>query len=157
MQFERLSSKRGEVSGEFGEDQALAAGQFKGKCQNCGKMGHKAAKCFLKKGQQDKSSIVCYHCKKPGHTKFECFKLKRKQSEENKDSSENGANVLLMSLADTALSAHTWIGDSGASGHYCNSLEGMYDMASINDNIKVSNGKTIKATKLEKLNCKVFQ
>jgi hypothetical protein len=116
--------------------------------------------CYLKKGKQDeasKSSVVCFYCKKPGHMKADCFKLKRKQEEKGKESSGNVADVVLMTLADSAFSAHTWIGDSGASGHYCNSLEGMFDIASIDEDIKVGNGKSMKATKVGKLRCKVKQ
>ena len=116
-------------------EQALLAGQFKGKCQNCGKIGHKAANCFLKKGKQDDKSVVCFYCKKPGHMKSDCFKLKRKQKE--KGNIKDTADVVLMSLPNSNFFAYTWVGDSGDSGHYCNSLEGMFDIESIDEEIKV--------------------
>ena len=155
LQYERLNNKRGEGNEEIDSEQALLTGQFKGKCRNCGKVGHKAANCFLKKGKQDDKSVVCFYCKKPGHMKSDCFKLKRKQEE--KGSNKDTADVVLISLASSNFSAHTWVGDSGASGHYCNSLEGMFDITSIDEEIKVGNGKTMKATKIGKLKCKVVQ
>ena len=40
LRFERLSSKM-----ELGKEQSLFTTQFKEKCRNCGKLGHKAAQC----------------------------------------------------------------------------------------------------------------
>ena len=61
---------------------------FKGKCNKCGKMGHKGRDCRSsnykknpgKGGSNDnekkkKFTGDCYHCGKPGHTKAQCWKL----------------------------------------------------------------------------------
>jgi hypothetical protein len=46
LKFKRLNmmTSRNE-EGEFLEEQALFSGQFKGKCQNCGQVGHKSFQC----------------------------------------------------------------------------------------------------------------
>jgi Zinc knuckle len=51
---------------------------FKGKCRNCGKLGHKAAQCKSKQVKDEKSDIMCNYCKKSGVVTANCFKLLRK-------------------------------------------------------------------------------
>ena len=43
LRFERLNVSKAE--GEVLEEHALFGGQFKGKCQNCGQLGHKSFQC----------------------------------------------------------------------------------------------------------------
>ena len=64
------------------------AGGFKGKCHNCGKIGHKAAKCRMPGGGShdagsSKANIECHFCHEKGCHKNECPKLKEKQEEAN--------------------------------------------------------------------------
>ena len=82
--------------------------QFKGKCNRCGKIGHKGFQCqtnpmtprqapasgrgwnrggrgagrFSGRGIGGRLPIVCYYCKKPGHKEVDCFKKKRDQGGE---------------------------------------------------------------------------
>jgi Zinc knuckle len=64
LRYERLSSKSESTrNDDYGEEKALFVTQFKGKCQNCGKLGHKSAQCKSKAVQEDKE-IICNYCKK---------------------------------------------------------------------------------------------
>jgi hypothetical protein len=47
--FERLNmNTNGNEGGEVLEEHTLFAGQFKGKCRNCGQIGHKTFQCKKK-------------------------------------------------------------------------------------------------------------
>jgi Zinc knuckle len=93
LRYERLSSKSESTRNvDYGKEKALLVTQFKGKCQNCGKLGHKSAQCKSKAVQEDKE-IMCNYCKKSGHLKTQCFKLLRKnqnQAEGNQGGTRNG-------------------------------------------------------------------
>ena len=66
LRYERLSSKSESTrNDDYGEEKALFVTQFKGKCRNCGKLGHKSAQCKSKAVQEDKE-IMCNYCKKSG-------------------------------------------------------------------------------------------
>jgi Fe-S cluster biogenesis protein NfuA len=49
------------------EEKALVVTQFKGECQGCGKIGHRAAQCKSKQMREGKNELICNYCKKPGH------------------------------------------------------------------------------------------
>jgi len=49
LHFERINmNTNGNKEGEVLEEHALFAGQFKGKCRNCGQISHKAFQCKKK-------------------------------------------------------------------------------------------------------------
>jgi hypothetical protein len=50
-----------------------------------------------------------------------------------------------------------WILDSGASCHYCPSVEGLTDVKEIDESIKIGNGDSMKATEIGNLKCEVTQ
>jgi len=103
-------------------DQALAAcRQFKGKCTNCGKFGHKSSKCQSKnnaknktnpekkklknannkeKGsdKNDKSHIQCFNCREMGHYQSKCPHDKSKRVLSSK-STEKDNNTVLMTVS----------------------------------------------------------
>ena len=55
--------------------------QFKGRCNKCGKYGHKAADC--------RGEIVCYFCNRKGHTIASCHEMKKyKEMYDNKNNSD---------------------------------------------------------------------
>jgi uncharacterized Rmd1/YagE family protein len=125
---------------ESGKEKALFTTQFKGKCRNCGKLGHKAAQCKFKQAKEEKNEMICNYCKTPGHVKANCFKFLKKnqhQGEENLNGIRNGVagtvtDIVLSSIENNEDFDHEiWIGDSGASCHYCNNDEGLYDCKNI--------------------------
>jgi hypothetical protein len=98
-----------------------AAGRWKGKCNKCGKQGHKAVDCCSNgarahKDKADKGAKgfdgKCHNCQKTGHRASNCFKKKR----------------------DYRMKKNTWLGDSAASTHIF-SDKGMIDLEVINSPI----------------------
>jgi len=95
LKFEMNNRRlRGSPGGE-NEETALFAGGFKGKCNSCGKFGHRARDC-RNKGTSSASQpsvkqtnisntkngdkeIECFYCKKKGHRIADCLKLKKKE------------------------------------------------------------------------------
>jgi len=83
LKFEMMNrrGKLGIAQGQQAEEHALFAGGFKGKCNNCGKIGHKARDCRDKKGNKTNNkadnqgnnsndgdkNVECFYCKKKGH------------------------------------------------------------------------------------------
>jgi hypothetical protein len=109
---------------------------------------------------------MCNYCKKPGHVKANCFKLLKKnqnQGESNMSGLRNGVattttDVAFASIEDSkGFDKEIWIGDSGASSHYCNDNKGLFDYEFISKEITVGNGDTMIAEKIGKLRCYVEQ
>jgi hypothetical protein len=69
LTYERLlmKSETAKVN-NLGEEKALVVTQFKGKCRNCGRIGHKLAQCKSKQMRR-KNEVICNYCKKPEHMK----------------------------------------------------------------------------------------
>jgi Zinc knuckle len=67
LRFERLNEKANNNENEDNQEVAFFGGQFKGKCRNCGMIGHKARDCKNKSYQnlrnnasvQDRKSELC--------------------------------------------------------------------------------------------------
>jgi hypothetical protein len=64
------------------------AGRWKGKCNKCGKQGHKAVDCRSNGARANKDKAgkggkqfdgKCHYCQKTGHHASNCFKKKREQ------------------------------------------------------------------------------
>ena len=60
------------------DEQALFTTKLKGRCNKCGKFGHKAKDCRLnmdRKEQQEKKKFTgkCFHCGKVGHKEADCW------------------------------------------------------------------------------------
>jgi Zinc knuckle len=99
--FERLSVKSTRNdNGEELEEQAQFSGQLKGKCRNCGQIGHKSFQC---KNHSNHNGVnhsnttagnYCTYCRKTGHIKENCFKLKKKETRynHNQHNSNNNGN-----------------------------------------------------------------
>jgi hypothetical protein len=90
LRFERMNireTERDEFK-DYGGEKALIAvnKQFKGRCYNCGKYGHKGAECRNKEGAVKNSPEkgkrfdgACFYCGKQGHRKSECRKFQADQ------------------------------------------------------------------------------
>jgi hypothetical protein len=111
----------------LGEEKALVVTQFKDKFRNCGKIGYKAPQRKSEQTREERNVVICNYCKNPVHMKSNCFKLmKKKKVEENGNCTRNGVagtvnDIVLSSVESKEEVDHKiWIGDSGASCHYCN-------------------------------------
>jgi hypothetical protein len=82
-------------------------------------------------------------------------------SNDNSSRDQQFLNTQDMAFVTTSdnetLTNEIWICDSGACGHYCNFKEGLMNVKEICDEITVGNGKTMTATKVGDLKCKVIQ
>jgi gag-polypeptide of LTR copia-type/Zinc knuckle len=90
LRFERLNEKANYNENEDNQEVAFFGGPFKGKCRNCGAIGHKARDCKSKSYQnggqnsgnhrnsQGNTNHGTYYtfCCRPGHHKENCLKLK---------------------------------------------------------------------------------
>jgi hypothetical protein len=97
LRFERLHLKDDESDISDDEKALFGASQFKGRCRQCGKWGHKSSDCRSKGGDGKrgekprgnggcfnngsggggKFAGECHYCHKTGHRKFDCFKRKK--------------------------------------------------------------------------------
>jgi hypothetical protein len=143
LRFERLNEKQNEESeNDNNQELAFFGGQFKGKCRNCGAIGHKAKDCKSKMGQNGGQSsgnhnsfqkysnngAYCTYCRLPGHIKSNCYKLKNKLNRITGTSNNGGQGERIFNSNDVAFPTISmknnfandlWILDSGASCHYC--------------------------------------
>jgi hypothetical protein len=133
------------------KNKLLFSGQFKGKCQNCGLVGHKSFQCKNRSNhiggsnENGTGNNFCSYCRKPGHVKKSCFKLKKKEAQNGHASNFNGnadrRNYESQDVVFTATSKNEiltddiWICNSGACGHYCKSDKGLFDVKDINEKI----------------------
>ena len=172
LRFERLSTQNeSNNESKANEEQALFTAQFKGKCRNCGVLGHKSIHCKARRNHNDRQNDgnpqppYCVYCRKSGHVKANCFILNRR-NEANGNGNNNVRNGVAGTTADVVFnsvsensefSKNIWIGDSGASCHYCNCDQGLFDVKDVSERITVGNGKTMEATKIGSLRCNVEQ
>ena len=114
LRFERLNTRDDSDNDEDEEEKALfGGGQFKGRCNNCGKYGHKSADCRSGgkgpkktfgnfgnnggykggtssfKSNDAKFKGNCWNCNKPGHRSADCRSAKKFNGEQANKASEN--------------------------------------------------------------------
>jgi gag-polypeptide of LTR copia-type len=174
LRYERLNMKSSNNSeGKVLEENAFFSGQFKGKCQSCGQIGHKSFQCKNRgshHGENNGNSsgcTFCSYCRKPGHDRKNCLKLKKKNSRVNHASTNNGytdwpnfdsRDVIFTATASyKRINEDIWICDSGASEYYCMSIDGMFNVQDIDEKVTVGNGNKMVATKVGSLRCRVIQ
>ena len=169
LRYARLQKRAQE---ETTSDQALSTyKQYKGRCTNCGKLGHKASVCRSKSSKNmttgtntneenktknkkpgtNASHITCFKCKKKGHYQSQCPYNK---SDGTKTSSVNTIEkdtVLMTMCSKASVSKEIWIADSAASTHITNDDVGLYDVKSVKEAVRIGDGKEVYATKCGKL------
>jgi hypothetical protein len=113
--------------------------------------------------REERNEVICNYCKNPGHVKSNCFNLmKKKQVEENRNGIRNGVagtvtDIVLSSVeSKEEVDNEIWIGDSGASCHYCNDDERLYEYKTISEKITVGNGNIMIAKTIGKLRCGIL-
>jgi hypothetical protein len=117
LRFERLNEKQyKESKNDNNQEVAFFGGQFKGKCRNCGAMGHKTKDCKLKINQNGgqnsgnhnnfqkytSNGAYCTYCRCPGHIKSNCHKLKNKSNCNSGKSNNGGQGHRIFNSHDVA-------------------------------------------------------
>ena len=91
------------------DEQALFATKFKGRCNKCGKFGHKAKDCRSntengnkKNNPKKKFSGKCFHCGKMGHKEADCWSKHGKPDDKvntaNESEEEDDTEEVLISM-----------------------------------------------------------
>ena len=135
--------------------------QFKKACTVCGKIGHKGSDCFtLEKNKAKKEEFYEKRFGKRNKNKNynnknknDKWKSKNRSPNQNDNMAMSGIDEEMVLIAkDTQkFNKNTWIADSGATTHMCNSLEGMFDLEDVNVSISVGDGRKMTTTKVGKL------
>jgi hypothetical protein len=112
------------------------------------------------------NGAYCTYCRRPSHYRNNCMKVKKKFNCNSGTSTHDNQERQVLNSSDVAftsfvtknnLSSDVWILDSGASCHYCQSMEGLTDVKDIDESIKIGNGGAMRACKIGNLNCEVIQ
>jgi hypothetical protein len=103
----------------------------------------------------------------PAMIRRDCFKLKKRDSQSNNASTNNGHAdrpnfdpqdvVFAATSSEERIREDIWICDSGASGHYSMSIDGMFNIQDIDEKVTVENGEKMVATKVGSLRRCVIQ
>jgi hypothetical protein len=150
---------------DFGRERALFTTRWKGKCRNCGKLAHKSAQCKSKMVRDEKpvetwSYLQLLEEVRPSQVQL-LWVIKKESSWRQlcwnkKWNAGSATNVVLTTVTtNDGIDNTIWIGDSGASCHYCNSEEGLYNYTTISEEITVGNGNKMLAKKVGSLKCTV--
>ena len=162
--FQRMEKygKRNNQKGD-GEATALTAvvNKPKKECRFCGKKNHLEKNCWfnpknMNKNKNDsknkKFTGECYICGKTGHKAIDCpdRKINNIQCENVADVAVTEADVALMVRVNSSdielpsIKKNIWVGDSGASQHMRNSLDGMFNLKPSNRSVKIGDGKYVQ-------------
>ena len=109
-----------------------------------------------------KKKIVCHYCQKPGHYKKNCYSYIRKMKQKRNSHNTGNVNCAVnnvtakenvtlfasaYSTSSTIENSSSWIIDSGATQHMCNTSSSFSELTSLSNNlnIKVGNGECLQA------------
>ena len=171
--YERMKTKKG-----GGKETAFYSKQVKTKCHSCGKIGHKKENCWELESNKDKRpkywkknyktsekdekeikhnknpNIVCWKCNKKGHIQFNCPENKQQESgmmASQKEEEASDTEVSFMAINESTKNSDLWIGDTGASTHMKNTLDGLYNLQKEEITVKIGNGLRLKSTTIGSL------
>lgn len=124
----------------YGENKNTSEGKtrFPFKCYNCGKVGHRASKRRNKKKNYNNKNVS----ESANTAKDSGNKNKNNKNEETMFICEE-CNL----VTSTTYNANMLIGDTGASSNMTNSLNGIINIIDINTEVKMGDGRIVKATK----------
>jgi len=97
----------------------------------------------------------CFYCKERGHIAKHCRANQQEKIGANGLEAANSAvdtdNIVFMAVeGHKKLTNDTWVTDSGATCHITNSLDGMFDIKSVHESVKIGMGEETYATKCGK-------
>ena len=135
---------------------------FKKRCPKCGNWGHKREdyKTQIRESSNNdnprnsenagggKSNRKCWICGKYGHRKAECKNNKKDDSGNVAGGSEVDVVLLNHEYDFANIPSDIWIGDTGASCHLTNSLDGMINLENCSSKITVGSGENLDCTKI---------
>ncbi len=127
--------------------------KFKGRCNKCGKYGHKGVHCRPEGNKREQeTSQVCHYCKKPGHIKKYCYELRGAKKNDGHESTEECA--LIAKTVQHCTGDDVWYADSGASKHMTNNPRDFFDVVALNGEIVVGNNESLTCKAKGKLKVK---
>ena len=99
------------------------------------------------KNNKKKFQGKCYHCGIFSHMEQDCYKKNRMKKEQSSSTTQQNTPaetsdvVMMTARADFGtINKNTWLGDTGSSAHMTNSMEGMFDVKQIQENIRIGDG-----------------
>ena len=138
---------------------------FKGKCNKCGKYGHRVSDCWgNKKDNRNKNNTArnpsfngeCNNCRKRGHRAVDCWDKKRKEK-------DNGVNNLFvgdnfcgeLQEENNEEDPEEWLCNSGASSLITHNKKDMTDVEKCDINVTVVNDQNMKCDIKGSINTKI--
>ena len=101
--------------------------------------------------QYKNPNIVCWRCNQKGHVQSNC--PKNNSSEEKgmiaskkEKKEESDSEVSFVAINGPIKKSNLWIGDTGASTHMTNTIEGLYNLREEDTVVQIGNGKKLKST-----------
>ena len=172
--FERMKTKK---SGS--QETALYSKQVKTRCHGCGKIGHRKEDCWELESNKEKRpknwrsneknesgnkhnknpNIVCWKCNKKGHIQANCPENKEQESGMMASQEEEASEieVSFMAMSGTEKKSDLWIGDTGASTHMTNTLDGLFNLQNEETTVKIGNGERLTSSIVGTLKATVEQ